>query len=196
MMGREPVIPAEAGVQRLRDEPHWVPPCAGTALAPTLVIGIGNPSRGDDALGTLALERLAALALPQVELLTDFQLQVEHALDLAGRSEVIFIDASVSAQAPYEFEPVAAFADASVTTHALSPAAVLDTYRRVIGTPPEAKLLAIRGYAFELGEPLSANARRNLDAAVAMLESRLRERRNGAQSCDARAPAFMPRGAG
>ena len=56
--------------------------------APRLVIGIGNPSRGDDAIGPLAVERLEALALPGVELLTDFQLQVEHALDLIGRRDL------------------------------------------------------------------------------------------------------------
>jgi len=147
---------------------------SSAVLFPTLVIGIGNPSRGDDALGPLALERLAAMRLPRVELLTDFQLQVEHALDLAGRTEVIFVDASVAAQAPYEFASVLAAADTSATTHALSPAAVLDTCRRVVGPPPAAHVLAIRGYAFELGEPLSADARRNLDAAVAMLAARLR----------------------
>ena len=143
--------------------------------APILVIGIGNPSRGDDALGPLALERLAALELPDVELLADFQLQVEHALDLEGRREVIFIDASVAAAAPFEFGPVAPAADASATTHALSPAAVLDTYRRVIGVPPPARVLAIRGQAFELGDPLSARAAKHLDLAVAMLAQRLRQ---------------------
>jgi hydrogenase maturation protease len=142
--------------------------------APILVIGIGNPSRGDDALGPLALERLAVLGLPDVELLADFQLQVEHALDLEGRREVIFIDASVAANAPFDFGPVEPAADASATTHALSPAAVLDTYRRVIGVPPPASVLAIRGHAFELGEPLSARAAKHLDLAVAMLAQRLR----------------------
>jgi hypothetical protein len=43
----------------------------------------------------------------------------------------------------------------------------------VIGTPPAAHLLAIRGYAFELGEPLSAQAEQNLAAAIAMLGTRL-----------------------
>jgi hydrogenase maturation protease len=143
------------------------------SLAPVLVIGVGNPSRGDDALGPLALERLATLELPDVELLTDFQLQVEHALDIEGRSEVIFIDASVDAAPPFEFGPIAPAADASVTTHALSPAAVLDTYRRVIGVPPPACVLSIRGYGFELGESISARAAQNLDAAIAMLGVRL-----------------------
>jgi hydrogenase maturation protease len=158
-------------------------------LAPTLVIGIGNPSRGDDALGPLALDRLAMLGLPDVELLTDFQLQVEHALDIQGRREVIFIDASVDARAPFEFEAAAAAADASVMTHVLSPAAVLDTYRRVIGTPPAAHLLAIRGYAFELGEPLSAQAEQNLTAAIAMLGARLASI-GGAARARGRAPRY------
>ena len=49
-------------------------PAAENAPAPLLVIGIGNPSRGDDAIGPLAIERLGALGLPDTELLTDFQL--------------------------------------------------------------------------------------------------------------------------
>jgi len=142
-------------------------------LARTLVIGIGNPSRGDDAIGPLAMERLAALGLTDVELLTDFQLQVDYALDIAGRSDVVFIDASVDADAPFEFAPVAPAADASVTTHALSPAAVLETLRRLGGEVPPAHVLAVRGYAFELGAPLSTQAAQNLDAAIAMLAARL-----------------------
>ncbi|MBL9110068.1 MAG: hypothetical protein JNM74_12375, partial [Myxococcales bacterium] len=53
--------------------------------APVLVIGIGNPSRGDDALGPAVVARLeellrAELAGGQVETLVDFQLQIEHTL--------------------------------------------------------------------------------------------------------------------
>jgi hydrogenase maturation protease len=147
-------------------------PAPGTA--PRLVIGIGNPSRGDDAIGPLAIERLEALGLPGMELLTDFQLQVEHALDLLGRCEVVFIDAAASGEAPFDFVPAQPAADASATTHTLSPAAVLEAFRRVTGeAPPAAFVLAVRGYDFELGAPLSAAAARNLDAALEMLVARL-----------------------
>jgi hydrogenase maturation protease len=147
-------------------------PAPGTA--PRLVIGIGNPSRGDDAIGPLAIERLEALGLPGTELLTDFQLQVEHALDLLGRREVVFIDAAATGAEPYAFGPAQPVADASATTHALSPAAVLEAFLRVTDEPlPAAFVLAVRGYAFELGAPLSAAAARNLDAALQMLYSRL-----------------------
>jgi hydrogenase maturation protease len=103
---------------------------APARVAPRLVIALGNPSRGDDALGPLVAERLEALNLAGVEVLTDYQLQIEYALDLRGREEVIFVDASVSAAAPFTFERLAERSDASVTTHALSPQALLEGYRR------------------------------------------------------------------
>ncbi len=143
--------------------------------APDLIIGIGNPSRGDDALGPLAIERLAALDLPEVELLTDFQLQVEHALDVEGRREVIFIDAAVSGGEPFEFRPVAAEPEFGYTSHALSPGAVLAACGRIGVSPPQtAWVLAIRGQQFGLGEPPSPAALRNLDAALAWLIARRR----------------------
>jgi hydrogenase maturation protease len=143
---------------------------ATPAVAPVLVIGAGNPSRGDDALGPSLLDRIAALDLPGVECITDFQLQVEHALDLIGRERVVFVDATVEGDAPFTLAPLAPARDASATTHALSPAAVLDTYVGVTRLPlPDVCLLAIRGYDFELGEPLSARAEANLDAAFAAL---------------------------
>ena len=145
-------------------------------VAPLLVLAVGNPSRGDVALGPLAAQRLAELALPGVEVLTDFQLQVEHALDLLGRSAVVFVDAAAGGDAPYELRPLAPAADASHTSHSLSPAAVLDAYRRLTGAePPPARLLAIRGHEFELGAPPSRAASANLRAALAALAPCLRE---------------------
>jgi hydrogenase maturation protease len=145
-------------------------------VAPVLVLAIGNPSRGDDALGPLAAQALAALALPGVEVLTDFQLQVEHALDLLGRSQVVFIDAEASGAAPFELRPLAPAADVRHSSHSLSPPAVLDAYRRLTGAePPPARLLAIRGHDFELGAPLSRAASANLEAALTALTSSLRE---------------------
>ena len=136
-------------------------------VRPVLVFAWGNPSRGDDALGPALLEMLASCQrqgeLAGVELLTDFQLQVEHALDLQGRERVLFVDASVSAQAPCELHPLQAERDTSYTTHALSPGAVLAVYAQICDVPPPpAFLLSIRGYEFELGQPLSAKARANL----------------------------------
>jgi hydrogenase maturation protease len=136
--------------------------------APLLVFGWGNPSRGDDALGPLFVERFEELNLPDVECLTDFQLQVEHALDLAGRKQILFVDASIDVAAPFAVTPIGPLKDASFSTHAMSPQAVLEVYRELTEEePPPAGLLAIRGERFELGEPLSEAAADHLDAAVA-----------------------------
>jgi hydrogenase maturation protease len=142
-----------------------------TGRAPLLVLGVGNPSRGDDALGSLFIERAAELLRTEVdagrvEFLTDYQLQVEHSLDLAGRERVVFVDASVRAEAPYEYARVEPCRDASFSSHAMSPAAVLDTHRAVVGEPPPSWVLAIRGESFELGDELSPAAAANLDAAL------------------------------
>lgn len=140
--------------------------------APILIFGWGNPSRGDDALGPLFVEHFAALAARhpewgEVECLTDFQLQVEHALDLQGRRRVLFVDASLDAPAPCSLVRIAAARDDSFTTHAMSPQAVLKVYADIDeGEAPPCWLLAIRGERFELGEELSAAARQSLQAAL------------------------------
>lgn len=137
--------------------------------APVLILACGNPSRGDDALGPMLLERLAPWLEPRrdaVEALTDFQLQVEHVLDLQGRRAVLFVDAAASGPAPWALHRVVATEDASVSSHALSPGALLATCARVVGAPPPAFALAVRGYDFDLGRPLSPPAQENLEAAL------------------------------
>jgi len=141
------------------------------APAPVLIFAWGNPSRGDDALGPLFIERLAESLAPamrsRVELLTDFQLQVEHALDLVGREQVLFVDAAASCASPFEVSSLRPQRDASFTTHAVSPASVMQVYRDVQGQePPPCTQLAIRGERFELGEPLSHTALPNLEQAL------------------------------
>ena len=139
------------------------------SVAPILVFGWGNLSRGDDALGPLFIERLRLLLAqrPDVEFLEDYQLQVEHALDLVGRKQVLFVDASLSANAPFEASPLSAAPDHSFTTHALSPPALMQVFQAVQGeaTPP-CTLLAIRGERFELGEAPTSQALIHLEAAL------------------------------
>jgi hydrogenase maturation protease len=139
-----------------------------------LVFAYGNPSRGDDAVGPEFARRLEAARAGEVlagalEVLTDFQLQVEHALDVRGRTRVYFVDATAGAAAPgFEVRPVLPARDATFSTHLLSPGAVLHTCLEVLGEPPpEAFVIAIRGERFELGEAMSAAAEKNLADALA-----------------------------
>jgi hydrogenase maturation protease len=137
-----------------------------------LVLGWGNVSRGDDALGQLCVaalrESLPAHLRGQVEFLEDYQLQIEFALDLVGRARVLFVDASLDCKAPFEARSVSARRDSSISSHALSPEALLQVFTDMQGcAPPPAMLLAIRGEAFGLGEPVGAAAQAHLAAAVA-----------------------------
>ena len=142
-----------------------------------LIFGYGNPSRGDDALGPLLIERLEDLLDADVrrqaggiEWLTDFQLQIEHALDIAGRRLVLFADAHVNCPEPFEFSRIEPAEDTSYSTHAISPASVLHVYRNYHGNaPPPSFLLGIRGQRFELGEGLSPAAERHLTAALELV---------------------------
>lgn len=132
-----------------------------------LLFGYGNPGRGDDGLGPMLVERIAQLRLAGVACVVDMQLLIEHAADLCGFEQIIFVDADMSCQEPFEFSAVYAEKDHSYTSHALTPAALLHVYRHIgQGAAPAAFLLRIRGYRFELGDTLSAQADNNLAAAI------------------------------
>jgi hydrogenase maturation protease len=142
---------------------------------PVLVFGYGNPSRGDDALGPLLIDYVQAHCnTDKVDVLTDFQLQIEHALDLEDRELVLFVDASVACEAPCELTELRAVANIGYTTHALHPASVMAVYQSIRKQPPPpCFLLAVKGERFELGEGLSAAAERHLRAAEACVEELL-----------------------
>ena len=139
--------------------------------APVLIFTYGNPSRGDDALGPVMFDLLEkhkqeTTDFDGVDLLTDFQLQIEHAVDLENRRHILFIDASVTGSAPFELQALQAERDDSFTTHAMSPAAVLSVYQQINQcAPPPASLLTIRAYEFGLGLSMSEAARENLQLA-------------------------------
>lgn len=141
------------------------------APAPLLVLGWGNPSRGDDAIGPMLAERLqrhAERVLPPGRLacLTDFQLQVEHALDLVGRERVLFVDAALDLDAPCTIRPLEPVRGTGLVSHALVPETVLQVYQDLFGRPPPpCTLLAIRGREFELGAAPSAEALAALQVA-------------------------------
>lgn len=144
--------------------------------APVVVFAVGNPSRGDDALGPVLCGRLATWLeneglAGQADLVEDFQLQIEHALDLVGRELALFIDAGADTPGPYVCGRIAPAEDVAYTTHELPPEAVLQVYRRTEGgEPPPAFVLCVRGESFALGDPLSAAAEANAAAALEFLK--------------------------
>ncbi|MDP2805647.1 MAG: hydrogenase maturation protease [Gallionellaceae bacterium] len=159
---------------------------------PVLIFAIGNESRGDDALGPLLLRKLdmwlqeqgeienSTLALPLngggdvFELLEEFQLQVENAMDMKGRRLVLFIDAGIETELPFSFYRAQAKDAPVLYSHALEPESLLKVYEQFYQEPPPAVfILCIRGEAFELGESLSPEATERLEQAFEFCKKRL-----------------------
>ncbi len=158
----------------------------------TLIIGIGNPGRGDDGLGPALVERLAGAepeTIPEgaavtIENGTDvvwkYQLNIEDAALIGDYERVVFADASAASDPgavsldPLEPAPAIAF-----TTHELPPASVLALCHDLYGRTPEAWLLSVGGSSWDLGLGLSDAARAGLARAEALLRSRLESERTG-----------------
>ena len=142
----------------------------------TLVLGWGNPGRRDDGLGPALVARLEAGGEDGLLLETDYQLQIEHAADLAECDRVIFVDADRSGPEPFSCRPVEPEGEPlRFTSHEVSPGAVLALCKELSGESPEAWILGVRGYDFdEFGEGLSAAAEKNLQRAEAFVRKALR----------------------
>lgn len=144
-------------------------------MSKLLIFGYGNPGRGDDALGPLVAEHIESIKSQRqwhhVDVLTAYQLQIEHVMDVADNEITLFVDAHTRCSSPYQFDRCQAEPDQSYTTHALTPDALLAVYQQVFKkTPPPCYLLSIKGESFDLGQSLSTNANSNLKLAIKFVE--------------------------
>ncbi|BCS35019.1 hypothetical protein TBR22_A42450 [Luteitalea sp. TBR-22] len=138
---------------------------AGTRV---LVFGIGNPGRGDDALGCRLVEALEDAGLPPgVTLDANYQLTPEDALTIAEHDVVVFADATVAPDAPTPYTlTLADTADTpTFSTHAMSIGSVLALARQLSGRVPQAWTMAIPAYGFEINDVLTSQAAANLACA-------------------------------
>ena len=148
-------------------------------MADILITAWGNTSRGDDALGPLLLHRLEAWAsslgiAERFSWVEDFQLQVEHALELEGKTLALYVDAGENTPAPFSFGALAPLAQPWHTTHAMPPESVLAVFEQLSCKPPcPAFVLCISGQHFHIYEGLSAKAQAHLEAALAFAQTLL-----------------------
>lgn len=137
-----------------------------------LVIGYGNPGRGDDGLGPEFARRLAAAPPPGVRVEIDYQLTVDHALAVAEVGRVLFVDATTGPAAPCTLRRLSPDHRAALDSHSLSPEAVLALAEILYGRHPEGSVLAIAGECFgEVSEGLSPLAERNLGLGLEMFRA-------------------------
>ncbi|MEO8195881.1 MAG: hydrogenase maturation protease [Thermoanaerobaculia bacterium] len=160
----------------------------------TLVLAWGNPGRRDDGLGPSFASAVGALGLPRVAVESQYQLQVEDAMQLAAFRRVWFVDADRCGDEPFlvrRVEPEAG--GIGFTSHSISPGRLLALARDLFGAEPEAWLMGIRGYDFDrFGEGLSPRARANLALAVDFARDALGEDEVGGEGTAARAALLGP----
>ncbi|MDY6997351.1 MAG: hydrogenase maturation protease [Actinomycetota bacterium] len=142
-------------------------PAGFLGSATSLVLGIGNSGRQDDGLGWAYLDALEDGAGVPAQLRRTYQLNLEDA-DLIHRYQrVLFVDATKDAGvASFSVTRPHPRMDLTFTSHAISVPAILATAQQCFDTIPEAYLLAIRGYEWELREGITEPARRNLRLAL------------------------------
>ncbi|WP_428644145.1 hydrogenase maturation protease [Roseibium sp.] len=131
-----------------------------------LLIGYGNPGRGDDGLGPAFSDAIAARGVPGLEVDTDYQLVAEHALAIASHDVVVFADAEIGGKEPYSFRETAPGSPEVLGSHSLGPETVLALCETLYGAKPKAFVLGIAGHDYgEVKEGLSEKAAANLAAA-------------------------------
>lgn len=142
-----------------------------------LVVGLGGPDRGDDAIGAEVAGRVAALRLPGVAVVVH-----EDPTDLielwSGRELVVVVDAVRSGAAAGTLviletgagrEPLPQSAWAPMGrggTHAFGVAAAVELARAIRRLPPRLTLVGIEARSFEQGTPLSREVLAALPRAV------------------------------
>ncbi|MDD5263538.1 MAG: hydrogenase maturation protease [Candidatus Bipolaricaulis sp.] len=136
-----------------------------------LVIGIGNPLRGDDGIGPRVVAELGPV--PSADAIGVAQLTPELALRLRTADRVLFVDAAVAGEAGTLVRRIRP-ARGHGLGHAVSPEALLDWTERVFGRAPDAWLLAVPGRLFDVAERLSPEGEKALPEAVEAVQAWLR----------------------
>lgn len=154
------------------------PKVATGFMANALIIGYGNPLRGDDGLGWHAARLLADVAAARdAEVVTCHQLTPELAQPISEAATVIFVDAAREGPPGLlDWRRVEGLAGPASYTHHISPESLLGLARELYGRSPRAFVVSVAAGSFECGEELSSVVRAALPALVKRVGDLLSEK--------------------
>ncbi len=148
-----------------------------------LIVGYGNPLRGDDGVGQAVARAFAEeSAIDGVDAVACHQLTPELAERFAAAARVVLIDAAVGHEAgdvsviPLQPAP----APSSRLDHHVDPRELLRMAQRLYGRSPEAYLVTVAASSLELGEGLSAPVAAALPEVIATVRRLALKRPPGA----------------
>ncbi|NMB60945.1 MAG: hypothetical protein GYA18_01230 [Chloroflexi bacterium] len=149
-----------------------------------IILGYGNPDRGDDGVAYYLLQKLIRQFGNDADILTKFeevgvcevneqidiwynlQLIPEISQDLAQYENAIFIDAhTAEIPEPILITKITPKYQNSPFTHHLTPASCLSLAEKLYQHAPNATLVTIRGYQFDFSRELSPQTNVLADSA-------------------------------
>jgi hydrogenase maturation protease len=145
-----------------------------------LVIGYGNPTHGDDAIGYRIVTRIQALGLPNVETYAVKQLTSELSTKLARAAYAIFVDACMMNDAGVKVTPLDACgmetSGSSVPGlgHSLHPCSLLALTHSMYGHHPQSWWVQVPAEDFVAGHQPSFQATGEIPHAIQQIEDLLR----------------------
>jgi hydrogenase maturation protease len=134
-----------------------------------LVVGYGNPLRGDDGVGWLIAGRLADdPRMAGTEILQRHQLTPELALDISRAERVVLVDARSDALPGTVTTGPLGLGDegSSAWSHHVGPAGLVALARTLYGRVPDVHVVGIGVASLEVGAELSPAVAAALDPAI------------------------------
>ncbi|MCA8929001.1 MAG: hydrogenase maturation protease [Alphaproteobacteria bacterium] len=126
-----------------------------------LVIGIGNPDRGDDGAGPLVVSRLGKAGVPGLALRSSGGDPADLLAAWEGKAAVVLVDACASGSEPgtiHRFDAVdrpLPETFGAVSTHGFGLGAAVELARAMDALPPALRVYGIEAAGFAPGAPLS-----------------------------------------
>jgi len=140
-------------------------------MSRVLIIGYGNPLRGDDGVGWAVAEMLAERN-PALTVLARHQLTPELAETISHFARVVFVDATAVGNPGetmgYTLTPSGT--SGNLFSHNCDPAALLKMAELLYGRTPEGYLFTITGESFGYEEGLTATVTAVLPQLCAKIE--------------------------
>lgn len=140
-----------------------------------LVLGIGNPWRGDDAAGLLAADALRVRKLPGVTVIEANVVDPALIDAWQGVDRLLAVDAVVSGAAPGTVHCFDLSQEslpgglAFGSSHAFDLAALLNLARALDRLPPQVWVFGVEAHDFTPGQTVSAAVLRGVTACVAAM---------------------------
>ncbi len=153
--------------------------------AKTLIIGVGNEFRGDDAVGLLVARRLAGMALPGVTIMEQSGEGADLMAAWKGADTVFIVDAAQSGAEPgkiHRFDvqdkplPTDFF---SFSSHAFGVVEAIELSRILGELPKRVVVYGIEGGDFETGMGLSPAVERAIETVIQRLLDEIRREFDG-----------------